>query len=135
MRKIFNAPTIWVDEIARFFLVWAIYLAAAHVLKIRKLITVELFTTRLSARIRLFSDAIGLAMIGFFAIIASYYGAEMVFESILQGRKTSTMLGVPKWYTESAIPVGFSLLFIQVLVEYGKIFRGDGLQQIAGHDI
>ena len=48
MRKVFNSPTIWVDEIARFTQVWAVYLASAHILKLRYLITVELFTTALS---------------------------------------------------------------------------------------
>lgn len=135
MRKVLNSPTIWVDEIARFFLVWAVYLAAAHILKVRKLITVELFTTRLNKSYLKYFDGIGLLVIGFFAIIATYYGLEMVVESIEQGRRTSTMLGVPKWYTESAIPVGFGLLFIQVLVEYVKLFTTNVVHKTAGHDI
>lgn len=135
MRKIFNSPTIWVDEIARFFLVWAIYLASAHILKVRKLITVELFTAAFPEKSYRFFEFLALSMIGFFACIATYYGAEVVLESIEQGRRTSTMLGVPKWYTESAIPVGFGLLFIQVIVEYIKLLRGDKIGPVHGHDI
>jgi C4-dicarboxylate transporter, DctQ subunit len=135
MRKIFNSPTIWVDEVARFFQVWAVYLAGAHILKERKLITVELFASSLSERTLNFFEIISLAIIGIFSLIATYYGSGVVLESIEMGRKTSTMLGVPKWITESAIPVGFGLLLVQTLVEYVKLLRGGNLGPAAGHDI
>ncbi len=109
MRKVFNSPTIWVDEIARFIQVWAVYLASAHILKLRYLITVDLFSGSLSREKLRFFDQFALIVIACFSLVALYYGAGVVFESIEMGRKTSTMLGVPKWITESAIPVGFPL--------------------------
>ena len=135
MRKIFNAPTIWVDETARFFQVWAVYLAAAHILKKRKLITVELFVSSLSKSTLKGFEIISLAIIGVFSLIATYYGAGVVLESIELGRKTSTMLGVPKWITESAVPVGFGLLLVQTLVECRKLLKGGDIHPAAGHDI
>lgn len=135
MRKVFNSPTIWVDETARFFQVWAVYLAGAHILKRRSLITVELFTGSLSAgKLRLL-ELLSLAIIGFFSFVALYYGTAVVFESIEMGRKTSTMLGVPKWLTESAIPVGFGLLFVQAIVEFFKLVRGDDVGAPTGHQV
>jgi len=134
MRKVFNSPTIWVDEIARFVQVWAVYLASAHILKLRYLITVELFTGSLSRQKLRFLDQFALVVIAFFSLVALYYGAGVVFESIEMGRKTSTMLGVPKWLTESAIPVGFGLLFVQAIVEFFKLVRGENVAA-AGHQI
>ncbi len=135
MRKVFNSPTIWVDEIARFFQVWAVYLASAHILKLRGMITVELFTASLSRNKFRLLEVFSLAVIAFFSLVALYYGAGVVFESIEMGRKTSTMLGVPKWLTESAIPVGFGLLFVQALVEFYKLVRGEGVTATAGHQV
>ncbi len=135
MRKIFNSPTIWVDEIARFFQVWAVYLACAHILKLRKLITVELFAKALSPTLLRVLEFISLLVIAVFSIVATYYGTSVVMESIEMGRKTSTMLGVPKYFTESAIPVGFGLLFIQALVETVKLLKGAEVASGAEHDI
>ena len=135
MRKVFNSPTIWVDEITRFVQVWAVYLASAHILKIRGLITVELFSASLSRNMVRILEIFSLLVIAFFSIIAFYYGLGVVLESIEMGRKTSTMLGVPKWFTESAIPVGFGLLFIQTVVELLKLLRGEDITAIEGHQV
>lgn len=135
MRKVFNSPTIWVDETSRFCLIWAIYLASAHILKRRELITVELFTVSMSAKKRRFFELFALCVIVFFSGVAAYNGGQMVIESIEMGRRTSSMLGVPKWITESAIPAGFGLLFIQAVVEIVKLLRGDELTGPAEHKI
>ncbi len=135
MRKVFNSPTIWVDETARFALVWAVYLASAHILKRRELITVELFTGSLSlAKVKIL-DVFALTIIAIFSAVATYYGVEVVLESIEMGRKTSSMLGVPKWITESAVPVGFGLLLVQSIVEMIKLAKGGEVTAIAAHKI
>jgi len=135
MRKVFNMPTIWVDEITRFVQIWAVYLASAHILKKRGLITVELFTSSLSKGKFKALETFSLLVIAFFPIVAVYYGVEVVLESIEMGRKTSTMLGVPKWMTESAVPIGFALLFIQTLVELVKLLRGEEVKALEGHKV
>ena len=135
MRKVFNMPTIWVDEITRFVQIWAVYLASAHILKKRGLITVELFTSSLSKGKFKALETFSLLVIAFFSIVAVYYGVEVVLESIEMGRKTSTMLGVPKWMTESAVPIGFALLFIQTLVELVKLLRGEEVKALEGHKV
>lgn len=124
MRKVFNAPTVWVDEIARFFQIWAVYLASAYVLKNRQLITVELFSVALHKKTGRLFDFLTLAIVAVFCLVAIWYGAGIVVESIQQGRHTSTMLGVPKWMTETAIPLAFSLLLAQTLSEAWKLAKG-----------
>lgn len=122
MRKVFNAPTVWADEMARFFQIWAVYLAAAYVLKNRHLIRVEIFSDRLYARFASLLDALSLLVIALFCLVAIWYGGAIVVESIEQNRHTSTMLGVPKWMTETAIPLAFFLLLLQTIAEAVKRF-------------
>ncbi len=126
-RKVFNDPTIWVDEVARFFQVWAVYLAAAHILKRRDMIVVEIIPVEGHPLRRKILDSITLAVIGIFSLVATWYGLQIVMESVQMGRHTSTMLAAPKWMTESAIPVGFGLLLAQVLAEFVKLWRGDDI--------
>ncbi len=126
-RKAFNAPTIWVDEVARFFQIWAVYLAAAHILKRRDMIVVEIIPLEGHPLRRKILDSVMLAVIGVFSLVTTWRGAEIVIESVRMGRHTSTMLAAPKWMTESAIPVGFGLLLAQVLAEFVRLWRGDAI--------
>ena len=132
MRKVFNAPTVWADEMARFFQIWAVYLASAYILKNRQLITVELFSDALHKKTERLLDFFTLAIIAAFCGVAVWYGSAIVYESIEQGRHTSTMLGVPKWMTESAIPVTFALLLAQTIVEAIRLFKNGPEASISG---
>ena len=124
MRKAFNAPTIWVDEVTRFFQIWAVYLAAAYILKNRDLIVVELFSAKIGKTWLRLSEFLSIAIIAAFSAVAVWEGTGIVLESIAQGRATSTMLGVPKWMTEPAVPLGFGLLLVQCLAELVKLIGG-----------
>ena len=121
-RYVFIKPTIWVEEMSRFLQIWATYLAAACVLKNRQLIAIHVIRDRLPKYFRIVSEALSLTIIAVFCLVAIWYGSTTVLESIRVGRASSTMLGVPLWMTELAIPIGFSLLFLQVLAEMVQIF-------------
>jgi len=131
-RYLFLSPTIWAEELSQFFQIWATYLAAAYVLRHRKLIVIEFFIVRLSSNWRKVSESFSLLVIIVFSLVAIWYGTEILLESIEQGRNTSTMLGVPKWMTESAIPIGFGLLLAQALVELVRVFTV-GVDNIEAH--
>jgi C4-dicarboxylate transporter, DctQ subunit len=132
-RYVFLAPTIWAEEISRFAQIWATYLAAAYVLKNRNLIRIDLLTGRLNAQWRRVFEALALTFVGVFCIVAIFYGTGIVAESIEMGRATSTMLSVPRWMTESAVPIGFGILLLQCLAELGRVFT-DPTYGTAGED-
>lgn len=121
-RYVFLAPTIWAEEMSQFFQIWATYLAAAYVLKHRKLISIDSVVSKFSPRTQWFFDLFSLTFIAVFCAVAIYYGSLILIESIQVGRATSTMMAVPKWMTESAIPIGFSLLLLQTIAEITNHF-------------
>jgi C4-dicarboxylate transporter DctQ subunit len=129
-RYVFLAPTIWAEEMSRFFQIWATYLAAAYVLRHRDLITIDVLLQRLHPRARYGAALCALAVITVFSLVAVYYGMQSMLESIRIGRASSTMLSVPLWMTEVAIPLGFAALLLQALAELGGLLRagpgGDG---------
>ena len=124
-RYLFNAPTIWAEEMSRFFQIWATYLAMAALLQSRGLIRITLLIDRLGVSSRWLAEIFSLLVIGGFSVVATWYGLLILAESITQGRATSTMLAVPRWTTESAIPIGFGLLSLQCLVEIVRQFGSD----------
>ena len=117
MRYVFLAPTIWAEEMSRFLQIWATYLAAATVLRHRQLIAITVIVERLGPRGRKLAEAFALVWILLFCIVAVWYGLDIMLDSIRVGRATSTMLAVPQWMTELAIPLGFTLLALQAVAE------------------
>ena len=122
-RYVFNAPTIWAEEMSRFFQVWAVYLGAAYVLRYRHLIRITLLTDRVGPLGRRIAEAFSLFVIGAVCVVAIIWGIDIVAESVRLHRTTSTMLAVPQWTTEIAIPVGFGLLLLQCLAELVRLSR------------
>lgn len=123
-RYVFISPTIWAEELSRFIQIWATYLGAAYVLRHRHLIAIDLLTARLGPRWRRVTEAAGLVFIAVFCVVAIVYGTGIVAESVRLGRATATMLSVPQWMTESAIPIGFTILLVQCLAEFIRLFGG-----------
>jgi TRAP-type C4-dicarboxylate transport system permease small subunit len=122
-RYVFNAPTIWAEEMSRFFQVWAVYLGAAYVLRYKHLIRITLLTDRIGPSGRRIAEAFSLIIIGTFCVVAIAWGIEIVAESVRLNRTTSTMLDVPQWMTELAIPVGCGLLLLQCVAQLVRLAR------------
>lgn len=116
-RYVFNAPTSWAEEIARFFQIWAVYLAVAWVLRGGDLITITVLVDRLGPRTQVVARGFALSVMLIFSVIAIWYGSAIALESVEVQRRTSTMLGLPQWITEIAIPIGFTLFALQLLAE------------------
>jgi TRAP-type C4-dicarboxylate transport system permease small subunit len=131
-RYVFNSPTIWVEELSRFIQIWATYLGAAYVLRHHHLIAIDLLTGRLGPRGRLVSEAVGLFFIAGFCVISIVYGVGIVVESVQLGRATATMLSVPQWTTESAIPLGMGLLLLQCVAELVRLLASRRAGQAGG---
>jgi TRAP-type C4-dicarboxylate transport system permease small subunit len=108
---------------SRFFQVWAVYLGAAYVLRFRHLIRITLLTDRVGPLGRRIAEAFSLFVIAAVCIVAIAWGIEIVAESVRLSRTTSTMLDVPQWMTELAIPFGCGLLLLQCIAELVRLAR------------
>jgi len=133
MRYVFNAPTKWALEMSEFFLLWATYLAAAYVLRHRDNIQITVLYDAVGPLTRRVFDTLALLIIGVFAGVAVVHGLDILADSIEQGRRTSTMLQVPKWMTEAAIPVGFGLLLVQAMLELARTWTGEAPRPVGHH--
>ncbi|MQX36969.1 TRAP transporter small permease [Roseospira navarrensis] len=132
MRYVFTAPTKWALEISEFFLLWATYLAAASVLRHRENIRITLLYDVVGPLGRRLFDTVSLTIIAVFSGVAVVHGIDVLVDSVEQGRRTSTMLQVPKWMTELSIPVGFALLLAQALIELARAWTGEAPRPV-GH--
>lgn len=114
-RYLFNAPTIWSEELSRFLQIWAVYLGAAFALRHGDLIRITVVRDRLPPGPARAADAFALIVIAAFSTVAVIYGIDIVADSVRLSRHSDSMLSVPLWWTEIAIPIGFALLLVECL--------------------
>jgi len=120
MRYIFNSPTIWVEEISRFLQIWATYLALTYSFHKRDFIRITFIYDKLSLRGQRFLDIISFVFIIFFSSVVVYYGWIIAKDSFDVGRTSSSMLDLPAFISEFAIPICFGFLLLKVVIELVK---------------
>lgn len=122
MRYVFNAPTVWVDEVSRVLMVWSVYLAAAFALKHREVIVIDLAFRTPGTLGRRLCDSFAILFMFIFASVACYFGFELWLKSTLAGHTTDTYLALPKWFTHAPVWLGSGLLIFQGIVELLEIW-------------
>jgi TRAP-type transport system small permease protein len=108
-RYVFNRPTSWSEELARYLFVWITFLGAAVVIRKRRHVDVTVLTDRLPAGaakvVYLVSDVAVLFMLG----ALTWAGAGL---AIMAHRQLSAAMDLPMSLAYSAMPVGTGLMFV-----------------------
>ena len=123
MRYLFNSPTIWVNEVSRFLQIWATYLALTYSFHKNDFIRITVVYDRLNENGKKILDFISFIFILIFSSFVVYYGWIIAYDSLKVGRTSSTILDVPSFLTELAIPLCFAFLVLRVLLEAIKYIR------------
>ena len=123
MRYLFNSPTIWVNEVSRFLQIWATYLALTYSFHKQDFIRITVIYDRLNESGKKILDFISFIFIIIFSCFVVYYGWLIAYDSLKVGRTSSTILDVPSFLTELAIPLCFAFLVIRVILEAIRYIR------------
>ena len=123
MRYLFNSPTIWVNEVSRFLQIWATYLALTYSFHKNDFIRITVIYDRLNDKGKKILDFISFIFILIFSSFVVYYGWLIAYDSLKVGRTSSTILDVPSFLTEVAIPLCFAFLVLRVVLEAIKYIR------------
>lgn len=123
-RYFFTAPTIWAEELSRLAFIWATFLAAAALLRHDQHVRVTALTALMGARGRRAARLASLAFIVAFCALVVWYGKDAALNSYLRGRTSGTMLDIPAWWMQAAVPLGFALLGAQAALELARTARG-----------
>ena len=123
MRYLFNSPTIWVNEVSRFLQIWATYLALTYSFHKQDFIRITVIYDRLNETGKKILDFISFIFIIIFSCFVVYYGWLIAYDSLKVGRTSSTILDVPSFLTELAIPLCFAFLVLRVILEAIRYIR------------
>ena len=134
-RYFFIAPTIWAEELSRLTLVWAVFVGAATLIGNDGHIRVTLATDRLGPSGRRFARILSALFLSLFTATICWTSLPTMLDSLERGRTTGSMMNIPSWWMQAAIPAGFGLMFLQCLVEAIKlIFWPDDLGKVDSTD-
>ncbi len=123
-RYLFVAPTIWAAELSQLCLIWGTMIAMPWLLKTGRHIAVDAVTERLGPAGKRLCYGLSMLVICVFSAIVAWQGVGIFYDSFVRSRTTGSMLDLPTWISELAIPVGFALLFLQSLIEIANAIRG-----------
>lgn len=133
-RYFFIRPTIWAAELSQLCLIWGCLLAMAHLLTLRRHITVNAVTTLLPHAAQKICAVIALSVVIVFSAIVAVWGYDIFHDSFVRGRTTGSLLNLPVWIAEASVPVGFGLLTLQGLVELFRMRGSDTASLGATHE-
>lgn len=126
MRYVFRAPTSWAQEVSEMFLLWGVFLALGRTVKFRENISIEVLYDRLQPGAQRGVDVVALAFVTVFFAFCAKYGFDLAWESFSRGTTTGTMVDIPIWIEEAAIPVGCGWAAIQAAAETLRALTGRG---------
>jgi C4-dicarboxylate transporter DctQ subunit len=128
-RYLFVAPTIWAAELSQLCLIWGSMIAMPWLLKTGRHISVDAVTERLGPGGKRFCHILAMAVLVIFSGWVTWKGWGIFWDSFTRGRTTGSMLDLPIWIAEFAIPFGFGLLTLQALVELGSRPKGPASEE------
>jgi len=133
-RYFFIRPTIWAAELSQLCMIWGCLIGMPWLLSARRHIAVDAVIRLLPRGVQRGAEAFAMIAVAVFSALVAWKGWDIFHDSFERGRTTGSMLDLPSWVAELAVPVGFALLFVQALVETGRAWRGALPDAGRGHE-
>lgn len=112
-----GSPTSWAFELSIFLIIIGAFLVQAVVMLEDAHIRVDVFVDMMSEKWRKFFFRLTLAAGLPYVLAMTWQGGVLALEAIETGRMTPGMFRMPYWLPYSAIPIGFGLLALAILIQ------------------
>ncbi|MCF8480534.1 MAG: TRAP transporter small permease [Rhodospirillum sp.] len=133
-RYLFNAPTIWAEELSRLFLVWGTLLGASWLIKGGRHIRITMVLEHLGEGPRRVLEILSLLFVIAFAVGLIVYGSPIALDSLERGRTTGSMIDLPIGLVQISVPIGGLLMTLQAGVEILRLVLGGPLSLLSHDD-
>ncbi|RMD48670.1 MAG: TRAP transporter small permease [Alphaproteobacteria bacterium] len=122
-------PTIWAAELSQACLIWGTLIAAPWCLRERHHIRITAAVELMPPGARRAAEVLSMLAVALFAAVVLIYGWDIFWDSFRRGRTTGSMLDLPVWIVELAVPFGMAVLLVQALIEAAGAARGLGTER------
>lgn len=129
VRTFFDKSLIWIQEISVLLMVWMIFCGFTKIVYEKKDITIDLITSRLNPRIRLFLEILTHLVMIVFLVVFSYSGYFYMTKQIGIGTLTSNIPRILYIFPVVLNSVSVALIYINEILVDIKLFRKRGEKQ------
>ena len=117
LRYLFNAPTVWTNELTQMLFGAYTVLSGGYILAHRGHVNVDILHSMLPVKMRAIVDIFTSLLFFIFVMAFGWFGYEMAKESIETWETSYSAWNPPIWPVKLAIPLGAGLLFLQGVVK------------------
>ncbi len=112
-RYLFNAPTVWANELTQMLFGAYIVLAGGYILASEGHVNVDILYSRLSRKTQAILDIITSVLFFLFCMMMVYYGGSLAWESLSTFEHSQSAWNPPIYPVKLTIPLGACLLLLQ----------------------
>jgi len=109
---------VWIVQFNEYALLWITFLGTAWALARKKHVSIDLLTSRLSPRNKLYTQLFHGILGTVICLVFSWYGYWVTIGQFKRGIIDVQAVDVPKYLILMIIPIGFILLVIQFLRQF-----------------
>ncbi len=129
-RYLFNAPTVWANELTQMLFGAYVILCGGYILASGGHVNVDILYSRLSRRKQALLDIITAVLFFLFSLMMVVYGGSLAWESLSTFEHSQSAWNPPIYPVKLMIPLGAGLLLLQGVA---KLIR-DILILVKGED-
>jgi TRAP-type C4-dicarboxylate transport system permease small subunit len=123
MRYAFSITYIGIFELTEYSLLWMTFMGAAYIMRNNGHVRVDAVTNLLNPRHRAIVDAIASIIGMFILLVVTWYSGKLTLHDFQTNFALSGVLQPAKWPIEIIIPIGFFVLFLQLVRNTSKQFE------------
>ncbi len=124
--RFFGHPLIWSVDFAQLLFIWLCFLGANRALRSKGHLGVDLFVRKLSARVRLYIEAVVSVFIVVFLFSLAYKGVQL---TLLNRERLFGDSGIPYAFVTIAVPIGCVFMAITLISNFINAWRTNREEQ------
>ena len=105
LRYVFNYSLYWSEEVARYLIIWFIFIGSSIAVREKAHATVDLLLVYLPPRFKRILSILGSVIAIIFFVLIFQSGIQTI-ENVMQFNNVTPALGIPMYMPYLAIPVG-----------------------------
>ena len=113
--RMVGAPLAWTEELARYLFVWLIYISCSYAVRMRAHIQVDLIPIMCKERGQYILHMISDVCFFVFAVIMTYYGAQLMYNAMYVRVQVSPAMGLNMGFVYLSFVLGLGLTSIRLI--------------------
>lgn len=122
MRYIMDSPTTWAMEISTYLVMAGVLLSIGYALKENAHIKVDWITNQFSKKAQICIEISNYLFSSIFIAYLIWEGTKLAIDSYVVGETTASVLRLPQFMLLSLVPLGASMMLLQIVPNVAKLF-------------